>query len=112
MIEHWQAHPMGFAHLLTALAAILFGTLVIAARKGTPCHSWMGRAYFLSMLALNATALAIYELFGRFGPFHWMALASLATLLAGYLAARRRTPGWMPRWSHPGGFSTGVYSRH
>ncbi len=100
MIAHWQAHPMGLAHVIIALLAILFGTLIIFARKGTPYHRWIGRAYFASMLALNATALAIYELFGGFGVFHWMALVSLATLIAGYIPARTRTPGWMPRHAY------------
>ena len=68
MIEHWQIHSLGFAHLLFALMAILFGTLVIASAKGTPLHRWLGRGYLVMMLALNGSALAIYELFGRFGP--------------------------------------------
>ena len=48
----------------------------------------------MTMLALNVTALMDYELFGRFGPFHWMALISLGTVAAGYAAVRRRAPGW------------------
>jgi hypothetical protein len=44
------------------------------------------------MVALNGTALLIYDLFGRFGPFHWLALASLATLLAGLVPAMRKRP--------------------
>ncbi len=106
MIAHWQAHPLGFAHVAVAVLAILFGTLVIAARKGTAYHRRMGRAYFASMLAVNITALAIYELFGRFGPFHWMALASLATLIVGYLPTKTRSPGWLPRHAY---FMAGSY---
>lgn len=52
MIEHWQAHPLGFAHIFVALLAILFGTLIIAARKGTRFHRWCGRGYLVMMLAL------------------------------------------------------------
>ena len=79
------------------MLAILFGTLVIASAKGTPVHRWLGRGYLVMMLALNASALAIYELFGRFGPFHWRALASRLTRSVGYLPTWRKSPGWMTR---------------
>ncbi len=58
----------------------------------------MGRGYLLMMLTLNGTALLIYELYGRFGPFHWMMVASLATLAAGYIPTFRKAPGW--RYQH------------
>ena len=92
--------------MLTALAAILLGAIVLLMRKGTRRHRWLGRSYLFAMLALNATALMDYELFGRFGPFHWMALISLATVVAAYVAARRRAPGW--KWRHAN-FMAGSY---
>jgi uncharacterized membrane protein YjjB (DUF3815 family) len=58
------------------------------------------------MVVLNGTALMIYELFGGFGPFHWMALASLLVTLVGYLPARSKPAGWMPRHAY---FMTGSY---
>lgn len=94
MIEHLQEHTLGLIHLLTALAAMTFGTAVIFSRKGTRNHRWLGRGYLAMMLALNGTALLSYELYGRFGPFHWMVLASLATVIAGYLPTRRKAPYW------------------
>jgi len=60
------------------------------------------------MLGLNGTALMNYELYGQFGPFHWMVLASLATVVAGFVPAWRKTPGWIYRhayfmaWSYIG----------
>ena len=108
MIEHLHNHLLGLIHVLNALAALLFGALVIFARKGTPFHRRMGRWYFAFMLAMNGTALLDYELYGRFGPFHWMALISLATVVAGYMAARNRKAYWKPRhaylmsWSYVG----------
>jgi len=89
---------MGLAHFLTALAAIVFGALVLFSRKGTRGHRWTGRCYVASMFALNFTALMDYELFGHFGPFHWMALLSLASVVAAYLTVRNNAPGW--RSSH------------
>ena len=56
------------------------------------------------------TALAIYRLFGGFGPFHVAALVSLVTVLMGTIPARRRQPRgkWLERhyywmtWSYVG----------
>jgi uncharacterized membrane protein len=87
MIEHLFEHAVGLAHVLAALAALVLGAVVVALRKGNRRHRWLGRAYLLSMLALNATALSVYELFGGFAPFHGLALFSLATVLSGYGAA-------------------------
>lgn len=94
MIAHLQSHLLGLVHLLTALAAMACGTAVIFAPKGTRKHRLLGRSYLLLMLAMNGTALLIYELFGRFGPFHWMVLVSLASVIGGYLAVWRKVPGW------------------
>jgi uncharacterized membrane protein len=108
MIQHLLGHPLGLVHLLTAIAAIIFGAVVISFRKGTKRHKLMGRAYVAAMWALNITALMDYELYGYFGPFHWMALISLATVLLGHLAVLRKQPGWkqshayMMAWSYVG----------
>lgn len=91
-----------------ALAAMFFGTAIIVSRKGTRKHRWMGRSYVSMMLGLNGTALMNYELYGQFGPFHWMVLVSLATVVAGFVPAWRKTPGWIYRhayfmaWSYIG----------
>ena len=97
---------MGLLHVLLALAALLFGTLVVLRRKGNARHRLLGRAYLISMLGLNVTALLNYELFGYFGPFHWMALFSLASVLAGYLVVRGKRPGWKHAHAY---FMTGSY---
>lgn len=97
---------MGLLHVLLALAAMLFGTLVVFHRKGNARHRLLGRAYLVSMLGLNATALLNYELFGYFGPFHWMALFSLASVLGGYLAVRSKRSGWKSTHAY---FMTGSY---
>lgn len=93
-MEHTLQHPLGLAHLVTALLAIVIGAIVILTKKGTRRHKWIGRCYVGMMLAVNLTAFLIYELFGGFGLFHWMALISLLTVLIGYWASRRRLPGW------------------
>ena len=120
MIEHWQQHPMGFVHIAVALAALAFGTAVVLSRKGTRAHPMgfvhiavalaalafarasppggrglnrPGAVDLIMMLALNGTALAIYELFGGFGLFHWVALFSLGSVVLGYWPAWRKSSG-------------------
>jgi len=106
MIEHLQNHMLGLAHMITGLAAMVFGTAIIFNRKGTRKHRWMGRGYLAMMFAMNGTALLIYELYGGFGPFHWMAIASLATLVAGYLPTWFKAPQWIYRHAY---FMVGSY---
>lgn len=106
MIDHLQGHFFGLIHVLFALAAIMFGTIVIFNRKGTYRHKWLGRCFLVSMLLMNATSFLLYHVFGGFGPFHWLALFSLVTLLAGYQAARSRSSGWRARHAY---FMSGAY---
>jgi uncharacterized membrane protein len=105
-MQHTLEHPLGLAHLAIALLAIISGTLVVLSRKGTSRHRWLGRAYAAAMIGVNLTAFSIYELFGGFGLFHWMALASLLTVLAGCVPALSRKPGWKTRHAY---FMAGSY---
>lgn len=79
-------------HIGTAVSALIFGLCVFIARKGTRLHKQFGYAYFFNMLVLNISALFIYWLSGDFGPFHGAALASLFTLIAGFIPAYFRLP--------------------
>ena len=78
---------IGLTHTASAVAALVAGAAVLLTRKGTRRHRQLGWAYVASMLLLNVTALLIYRLFGRVGPFHVAAVFSLATVVAGTLAA-------------------------
>lgn len=86
--------PVGTAHLLAAGAALGAGTAVAVAPKGTVRHRALGRVYLGAMVALNASALLIYDLTGRPNLFHAFAVLSLCSVVAGYAVARRRGPGW------------------
>ena len=86
---------LGAAHGAAAIAALAFGLLVLAERKGTNAHRALGSAFVVAMVATNLTALGIYRLTGHFGPFHLLALISLAMLARGVVAAIRRPPGWL-----------------
>lgn len=99
---------MGLLHTTFACGALISGTFVIAAAKGTRRHLLVGRLYGICMLLLNVSALLVYNLSGHFGPFHFAALLSLLTLVAGLWPAYRRRPGWPVRhayymsWSYGG----------
>jgi uncharacterized membrane protein len=88
---------IGAAHVAAALAALAFGLFVIATRKGTQLHRAMGMAYAIAMVVLNLCALMIYRINGHFGPFHVLALLSLATIFAGVAMAVMRPRNWLVR---------------
>ena len=89
------ASSIGAAHLAAAMAALVLGTVVIGAAKGTPFHRMIGTGYAAAMIIVNLTALAIYRLTGRFETFHALALLNLALLGRGVVAALIRRPGWL-----------------
>ena len=49
------------------------------------------------MVVVNVTTLGLYRLNGQFGPFHALALLSLAVVAMGVLAILRRRPSWLAR---------------
>ena len=77
-------------HVVLGFLSLISGFIVLLLKKGSPKHRLMGRVYVGSMLGLNLTAFGIYKLFSGWGFFHWMAVASLVPLLAGYFAIRYR----------------------
>ena len=99
---------IGWVHFVLAVAAIAVGAAISLTRKGNPRHRRLGRWYAWLMVGVNATAFMLYGLFGTFGPFHVAALASLVTILAGWLPVRRKSDHWLERhatfmaWSYVG----------
>lgn len=80
---------IGRFHLVTALLSLIVGAFVfLGTRKGTRLHRQAGWLYVAAMLSLNVSALMIYDLFGRFGPFHFAAIASLVSTILGLASAR------------------------
>ncbi len=99
---------LGWSHLAAAAAGLGFGAAVLVTKKGTTGHRRLGWAYVISMVLVNGTAFLIYDLFGRFGPFHYAAMFSLATVLVGLVPAVRRKP--RGRWiRHHAYWMTGSY---
>jgi uncharacterized membrane protein len=89
--------PFGLIHALFGIAALILGLAVVLRKKGTRVHRRIGQGYVLSMVLLNGTALMIYDLYGRVGPFHVASVLSLATVGAGFVPVYLRRPvsSWM-----------------
>jgi uncharacterized membrane protein len=102
--------PFGLVHALLGVAALILGLAVLMRRKGTHVHRRLGQGYVLTMVLLNATALMIYDLYGRFGPFHVASVISLATVGGGFVPVYLRRPreawihlhAWFMCWSYVG----------
>lgn len=77
-------------HITLGFSSLISGLFVVFTAKGNLNHKLIGRVYFLSMLGLNLTSFGIYKLFDGWGFFHWMAVASLIPLFAGYITIRRK----------------------
>jgi uncharacterized membrane protein len=73
----------GLIHLISSIIALVTGILVLTTTKGTTRHKKIGYIYVVSMVVLNLTAFMIYRLFGKFAIFHWFAVLSCLTLIAG-----------------------------
>jgi len=84
---------LGLVHTLFAVAAMVFGTVVLAKPKGTSAHVKIGYAYVGSMVFMNLTALGIYN-FGSLSLFHGFVVVSLLTLGLGIYPALKRTHNW------------------
>jgi len=73
-------------HIILGFLSLISGSVVMVRKKGTRKHRMIGRLYVISMLSLNLTSFGIYKLYNGWGFFHWMAIASLIPLLAGFVA--------------------------
>ncbi|MEJ8804168.1 DUF2306 domain-containing protein [Pontibacter sp. H249] len=76
---------LGWFHLATALLAMIAGAFVLAVNKGTVRHKRVGYVYVFAMVLVCGSALGIYNLTGRFGVFHIMAIVSSLTLVLGMM---------------------------
>jgi uncharacterized membrane protein len=88
----WE-QAVAAAHVVAALSALLAGVAVVLLPKGTHTHRVIGAAYGLALILVNLAALLLHRE-SVFGVFHWLAVASLVTLVAGLspLLLGKRTP--------------------
>ncbi|MEQ9397648.1 MAG: DUF2306 domain-containing protein [Longimicrobiales bacterium] len=102
--------PIGAVHFLSSLVAITMGAVVLMLPKGTRWHRTWGHGYVWSMVVVVATSFALFNMTGRWTPFHFAAVAGGVTLLGGMITVLRRVPKkewieahatWMA-WSYVG----------
>lgn len=88
--------PAGAVHAVLGLAAVLVGTLMVLMDKGTASHRRIGRLFAALLLSVNATSFVLYDLLGRWGPFHSLAVVNLVTLACGMAVVWLKRPrGWL-----------------
>lgn len=83
----------GGLHIAAACAALVVGPVVLVGRKGGTLHVVLGRVFVALLLLTNVPVLFLYEATGRPGPFHVLAVVSLATTGLGLLSGRRAAQG-------------------
>lgn len=64
---------------------MLAGGIVLYIPKGTKLHKCAGYVYVIFMVLVCGSAFFIFNLTGRFGVFHVLAIVGFVTLLAGML---------------------------
>lgn len=84
---------IGWFHFITAVLAMLTGTVVVLNTKGTTFHKRVGYVYVTSMLLLNISSFFIAN-FSGFSLFHFFAIFSLMTIFGGILPTIRKKKNW------------------
>ncbi|NNF34121.1 MAG: hypothetical protein HKN68_08435 [Saprospiraceae bacterium] len=82
-MEHLFSGSTGIIHFVFSMAAMVTGSIVLIAKKGTSWHKKNGYVYTASMTGVLITSFMLYNLYGRFGIFHFFALVSTVTLIGG-----------------------------
>lgn len=90
--ENFITSQTGLIHFMASIFALLLGTLVLALQKGTARHKLIGKLYAVTMFIVLITAFMTYRLFGTWGIFHWTAVVSTLTLVAGLLPIYLKRP--------------------
>ena len=83
---------IGVIHFVASIVALISGTYVLGALKGTKVHKQVGYVYFVSMFVVLLTSFMIYRLHGTFGILHVFAIISSATLFAGMIPMLVKQP--------------------
>ena len=102
---------LGSLHVAAAVLSLAVAAIVLARTKGTPAHVRLGRAYVVLLVLVDTFALLTYQ--SGVGPFHLLAVISLATLTAGLVWSPRRrgsrqTHGILMIWSVTGLVGAGL----
>ncbi|WBU90804.1 DUF2306 domain-containing protein [Cellulophaga omnivescoria] len=91
-MESIVGNEIGLVHLISSCFALIFGTYILIAKKGTKRHIKIGYLYVISMGILILTAFMIYRLFNAWGIFHYTTLLSLITIILGMVPIWTKKP--------------------
>lgn len=94
-IEHLITSNTGLIHTIASMIALILGTVSLCIAKGTLLHKRIGYSYAIAMVILITTAFMLYNLFGTWGIFHWSAVISSLTLLAGMIPILMRVKNYI-----------------
>ncbi len=76
----WQSGPVIAIHAVAAITALFTGMVQLALPKGTPIHRGIGAVWVILMATVAISGFWINEL-RQFGPFSWIHLLSILTLV-------------------------------
>ena len=93
--------PTVLVHIITAIAALWLGVLILSRRKGDAAHVLNGRIWIGLMIVVSGTALFITELNpGQFSYIHILVPVTLVSLVWGIYAIRKFRQTGNQRWRH------------
>nr|WP_298993424.1 DUF2306 domain-containing protein [uncultured Polaribacter sp.] len=87
---------IGYLHLLFSIISMITGLIVVLNTKGTKFHKRVGYVYVVNMLLLNISSFFISN-FNGFSIFHFFAIVSLITILAGMYTVLKRSKNWLQK---------------
>ncbi len=90
--DHILTNNLGLIHLIASIISLISGSLVLGMSKGTVKHKKVGYVYLIAMVVVLITAFMMYNLYGKWGIFHWMAVLSSLTLIAGFIPIQLKRP--------------------
>ncbi len=78
-------------HMLSAVAALILGALILWRRKGTPRHKFWGKVWVGLMLVVSLSSVFINEikLWGPFSPIHLITVYVIVNLYFAIVHVRR-----------------------
>ncbi|NRB58578.1 MAG: DUF2306 domain-containing protein [Winogradskyella sp.] len=85
---------IGWFHFITAVLAMITGTIVLLNKKGTLFHKRVGYVYVVSMILLNVSSFFIVN-FGGFSLFHFFAIISLIAISGGMIPTIKKKKNWL-----------------
>ncbi|MAU14740.1 MAG: hypothetical protein CMH46_04280 [Muricauda sp.] len=99
-MENLVGNNIGVVHLISSCFALIFGTYILIAKKGTKQHIKIGYLYVIAMGILILTAFMIYRLFNGWGIFHYTTLLNLISIILGMVPIWIKKPVYKWKYLH------------